>query len=123
MLRYLSLNKPFLVDLWNDNKTLSHLRDIYSYSSIQNITNRVRVSDIPYGKHYSRFVHDMTAAHFLVEEMRKTTNQILLSFKEKVSVNNSLLKEVQTPLYVFGSSNDVTILLEIVIQIYNLSTN
>lgn len=96
---------------------------MYSYSSIQNVTNRIRVSDIPYGKHYSRFVHDMTVSQFLVEEMRKTTNQILFRFQEKISVNNSFLREVKTPLYVFGSSDDVIILYKNAIQLYNVSIN
>ena len=117
------MNKPFLVDLRDGSTSFTQLREMYRYSSIQNVTSRVRVSDIPYGKHYSRFVHDMTVSQFLVEEMRKTTNQILFRFQERISANNSFLKEVQTPLYVFGSSEDVIILQKNAIQLYNMSTN
>jgi hypothetical protein len=44
----------------------------------------------------------------MTEQLRKTSKDMLSLFGEKIVSNNNLLRDVQTPLYVFGSE-DVTL--------------
>jgi len=106
---YIALNKPFIVDIHSDRHLFDHLRSLYRFSKLQTVSNRsVRVSDLPYGKHYTRFIHEVSVSDYMTEQLRKTSKDMLSLFGEKIVSNNNLLRDVQTPLYVFGSE-DVTL--------------
>ena len=102
------LNKPFMVDIRSDRQLFDHLKQLYRFSNLVTVKNRfVRVSDVPYVKHYSRFVHDMPVSDFMTEQVRKSSQDMKDLFGDEIFSNNISLRNAPTPLYAFGS-DDVT---------------